>query len=173
MEITLQSQDSLKIRGKQAALFINPQDKTSQYNAVILLGNPSKASLKIKEDVVVIDGPGEYEAGGIKITGTFVGEKTVFSISIDGIELLLGDRDALDQAHQKLKEHNVLLVRASSHGSASFASSLGINATVFFGEFAREVSDSLGKDSKKDLNKYSLSLGKFPAEVETVVLTSS
>ena len=63
MEITLQSTTSLRIKGKHASVFINPQDKTANYNAAILIGNPLKSSLKIREDVVVIDGPGEYEAG--------------------------------------------------------------------------------------------------------------
>ncbi|MBP6882199.1 MAG: hypothetical protein KBC15_01460 [Candidatus Levybacteria bacterium] len=173
MEVSVQATDSLKIKGKTASVFFNPIDKTSQYNAAILLGSPAKSSLKIKDDIVVIDGPGEYEAGGIKITGTSVGEKTVFTLSVDGVEVLVGDRDALESAHQKLKEHHVLIVRAESVGTAGFASALGTNATVFFGAHANEVSDTLNKDSKKTVSKYSIVAGKFPAEVETIVLSSS
>lgn len=173
VEVSVQAIDSLKIKGKTASVFFNPIDKTSQYNAAILLGNPSKSSLKIKEDVVALDGPGEYEAGGIKITGTASGDKTVFTLSVDGVEVLVGDRDALESSHQKLKEHNVLIVRAESLGTAGFATALGTNATVFFGAHANEVSDTLNKDSKKTVSKYSIVAGKFPAEVETIVLSSS
>ena len=59
MEITVQSTDSLRIKGKTGSVFINPIDKTATYNAAILLGNPAKDSLKIRDDVVVLSGPGE------------------------------------------------------------------------------------------------------------------
>lgn len=171
MEISVQSLNSLKIRGKQASVVINPQDKTAVYNAAILIGNPTKSSLNLADGVVVIDGPGEYEAGGVKIGGTKVDDKTIYTISIDGVEVLVGDRDSLEKAYQKVKEHNVLLVHANSVGTVSFVSSLGMNALVFFGEHARTVIDTLAKDEKKEVAKYSITADKLPAETETILLT--
>ncbi len=172
MEISVQDKNSLKIRGKHAAVYINPQDKTANYNMAILIGNPPKSSLKIKDDVVVIDGPGEYEAGGIKVSGMRSENGTVYSITLDNVDLILGDRDGLEKVHQKLKEHNVALVHAGSVGNTSFATSLGMNALLFFGDNAKDVIDTLAKDEKKELSKYTISSEKLPTETETILLAS-
>lgn len=172
MEITVQSVNSLKIKGKHASVFINPQDKTANYNMAILLGNPAKSNLKIREDVVVIDGPGEYEAGGIKVSGIKAESSTVYSINIDNVDVVVGNRDALEKVHQKLKEHNVALINADTSGNASFATGLGMNANLFFGEQAKATIDTIAKDEKKELGKYVISSDKLPAETETVLLTS-
>jgi len=173
MEISLTGSNSLKIRGKHAAVYVNPQDKTANYNAAILLGNPAKSLLKIRDDVVIIDGPGEYEAGGIKITGIWSDNQTVYTISIDNLEVLLGDREALEKVYQKLKEHQIAIVYSGSPGGAAFATSLATKALIFTGEHAREVVDSLAKEEKKELTKYVVTAEKLPVETETILLASS
>jgi hypothetical protein len=171
MEISVQDTNSLKIRGKHAAVYINPHDKTANYNMAILIGNPSRSSLKIKEEVVIIDGPGEYEAGGIKVSGIKSETGTVYTITVDNIDLLLGDRDGLEKIYQKLKEHHVAVIHAGTVGNTSFATSLGMKALLFFGEKAKESIDSLAKDEKKELAKYTISSDKLPTEPETILLT--
>jgi len=172
MEISVQNTNSLKIRGKNAAVYINPQDKTSSYNMAILLCNPSKSNLKIKDEVVIIDGPGEYEAGGIKVSGLRSESETVYTINLDNIDILLGSSVALDKIHQKLKEHNIAIVCAESLGNVAFATSLGMNALLFFGDKAKEAIDSLAKEEKKTLAKYVITSDKLPVEAETILLTS-
>lgn len=170
MEISLQSPNSLKIKGKKATLGINPQDKAATLNLAILLGNPAKSSLKIPDDIVVIDGPGEYEAAGVKITGMRADGQTVYSFNVDGVDILLGTRQALEKAQQKLKEHNVTLVYTAVEGEASFATALSVNAMVFFGESAKPVADQLAKEEKKQTTKYQITAEKLPTETETVLL---
>lgn len=173
MEITLQSTNSLKIKGKHASVFINPQDKTANYNAAILIGNPAKSTLKIRDDVVVINGPGEYEAGGIKITGIKAELQTVYTLSIDNVDLVIGSKDALEKVYQKLKEQAVAVIQADSEGDCSFISSLGLSARVIYGGKARETADSFAKDTKKESSKYVISYDKLPIEAETILLISS
>jgi len=167
MEISVQDTNSLKIRGKHAAVYINPHDKTANYNMAILIGNPSKSSLKIKDDIVIINGPGEYEAGGIKVSGIKSENGTVYSLTLDNI----GDLEGLEKIHQKLKEHHVAVVHAGAVGNTSFATSLGMNALLYFGEKAKESIDTLAKDEKKELAKYTISSDKLPTEPETILLT--
>lgn len=174
MEITLQSTISLKLKGKHASVFINPQDKTSGYNAAILIGSPAKSTLKIRDDVVIIDGPGEYEAGGIKITGIKADSQTVYTLSIDNLDLVIGTKEALEKVHQKLKEQAVALVQADTiDGDSAFVGTLGLNARIFYGTKAHELADILAKDTKKDSSKYVITSEKLPLETETVLLVSS
>lgn len=171
MEISTQGISSLKIKGKGATIFVNPQDKTENYDVAILLGNHEKSSRTIRDDVVVITGPGEYEVRGIKITGMSANGMTVFTITMDNLDILLGDLAALEKVHQKLKEHNVAIIYAGSVGNSSFASALALNATLFMGEKAREVVDIFAKNEKKETAKYTISAEKLPSETETVLLT--
>lgn len=173
MEVTVQGSDSLKIRGKHAAIQINPVDKAGTYNAIILLANPDRSKLKINDEVVVIDGPGEYEAGGIKISGMRVEGMTAYSLSVDGIEVILGDIKTLDKLHQKVKEHNIALIYSPEEQSVSFATSLASNALLFYGEKSTLVVDGLAKEEKKVLSKYQVTLEKLPSEMETILLASS
>lgn len=173
MEITVQSAASLKIKGKYASVFINPQDKTANYNAAILIGNPVKSSLKIREDVVTIDGPGEYEAGGIKISGIKTDSQTVYTLSIDNLDLVIGTKEALEKVHQKLQEQAVAIIQADTiEGDTSFISSLGLNARIFYGTKARELADIFAKDTKKESSKYVITAEKLPLEAESVLLVS-
>lgn len=173
MEISVQNSNALKIKGKHASVFINPQDKTANYNMAIILGNSAKSSLKIRDDVVIIDGPGEYEAGGIKVSGIKADTTTVYSINIDNLDLVLGNREGLEKIYQKLKEHNVALIYSDTPGNVSFATGLGMNSILFFGDSAKEAIDSLAKEGKKELAKYTIASDKLPAETETVLLASS
>lgn len=172
MEIILASPSSVKLQGKNASVYVNPVDKSDSYNAAILLNNPSASSLSIHEKAVVIDGPGEYETGGIKITGIGAEGKTAYSLSIDSIDIILGDINTLEKLHQKVKEHNIALMYAPEEGNVSFASSLAAHALIFFGEKGQEVVDTFAKEEKKVLSKYQVTVQKLPAETETVLLAS-
>ncbi len=72
--------------------------------------------------------------------------------------------------HQKLKEHNIVIVDCYDVGSATFITSLAQNVVIFYGEKASEVASSFGKENVKQMNKYSSTKDKLPAEVETVLL---
>lgn len=173
MEVTVQGTNSLKIRGKYASIQVNPTDKSNAYNAAILLSNPAKSSLKIDDEIVVIDGPGEYEAGGIKISGIRSEGVTAYSLLVDGVEVLLGDLKTLEKLHQKVKEHTIALVYTPEEANVSFATSLASSALLFYGEKSSIVIDSLAKDEKKVLPKYQITAEKLPLEMETVLLASS
>lgn len=173
MEIIVQGENSLKIKGKNASISVNPTDKNASYNAAILLNNPTRSSLALNKEAVVIDGPGEYETGGIKISGTRAEGKTVYSLTVDDIAIILGDIKTLEKLHQKMKEHNIALLYAPEEGNVSYVSSLATNALLFYGAKAPVVIDTLAKDEKKVIAKYQVTLQKLPEETETILLASS
>lgn len=174
MEISVQDKNSLRIRGKHAGIFVNPQDAGGNYNMAILIGNPLKSTLKVREDVVVIDGPGEYEAGGIKVTGLRTESGTVYSIVLDNLQINLGDGKALEKAYQKLKESNLTVVFVDELGGGTdFLTSITMNSMLFFGPNARTLFDTFEKNEKKISQKFSISSDKLPVEMETVLLIAS
>jgi hypothetical protein len=168
MEIAILPQSSLRIKGKQATLGVDPHDK-APYNATILLGETTETA-KIADELVIINGHGEYEVAGIKMTGTRNDGKIHYSMHVDGIEILLGKINALDKMQHKLKEHNIVIVLCDEVGNASFLTSLATNVVIFYGQKAAEIAQAFGKDNMKTQPKFSVTRDKLPQEVETIIL---
>jgi len=169
MEIALLQKSGLRIKGKQATVAVDPQDK-SFYEAILTI-EKSPEEITKQENVIVISGTGEYEIGGIKMTGTQSETGMIYSLAVDSVEILIGKLDSLDKMQHKLKEHHIVIVDCNAEGSASFITSLTENVVIFYGEKAKEVAASFGKENVKELNKYSTTKDKLPAEVETVLLS--
>lgn len=169
MEIALLPKSALRIKGKTASFVVNPQGPVSS-NAVLLLDPSAEFDT---EDAVVIKGAGEYEIGSIKIAGTRNEKSVLYSMHLDGIDLIVGDITLFSAMQHKLKEHNIVVVNCDELTDASFLTSLAVNAVLFYGDNAQEVSQGFEKEKLKQMNKYTASLGKLPAEMETILLASS
>lgn len=101
MEIKYFGHSFFRFKGKEIVFVTDPVDASlglkipSQAADVVLFSSPSKIELnKIinetvsRQELFVIDSPGEYEVGGIFILG-IAGEKTNFYvITIDGLRLV-------------------------------------------------------------------------------------
>lgn len=171
MEIALLPKSGLRVKGKQAALAIDPSDK-GIYETVLLLTRTSDEVTK-QEDTILITGAGEYEIGGIKVTTMRSEADLLHSITVDGVEVLVGTLANLEKMQHKLKEHQVVVVNCAAEGTASFITSLTENVVMFYGDKAKEISASFGKENVKEMAKYSSTKDKLPTEVETVLLASS
>ncbi len=168
MEIAILPKHALKLKGKQATLVVNPADKATPYSAAILLGS---SVVPNSDDGVVISGPGEFEVGGIKISGTREGGDVVYTMNIDGVGILLGETAAIAKTQGKLKENNVAILYTSVVTDASLATGLATNAVLFYGEKASEVVQTFAKENVKTMPKYLITSEKLPQEIETVLLS--
>ncbi len=168
MEIAILPKHALKLKGKHTTLVVNPSDKATPYLAAILLGSSVKPS---SEDGVVINGPGEYEVGGIKISGMREGGDVVYSMIIDGVGILLGETAAIAKTQGKLKENNVAILYTSAVTDASLATGVATHAVLFYGEKASEVVQTFAKENVKTMPKYQITSEKLPQEIETVLLS--
>ncbi len=170
MEIVLLPKNGLRIRGKNASVLIDASDKTLTHSAVILLDESIRAATFPAGDAVVIQGPGEYEIGGIKIRGYRNGTYSMYSLTVDGIDILLGTIEALEKTQQKLKEHHILVAATNVVIDSSFVTSLASNAVLFYGEKGSGAVKGFASDAVKTLGKYQVTKDKLPQEMETVLL---
>ena len=172
MEISVLPGNGLKIRNKQGVIAINPQGKLDQFNGVVRIGSQSTGSSVIEDGVITIDGPGDYEVAGFKITGTRNKSATLYTFLVDNVEVLIGSIQALSDAHQKLKEHHLLVIDADQNTDASFATGLASKAVLLYGDKASEVVHTFAKEGVKEQSKYQATLEKLPPEMETVLLSA-
>ena len=166
MEIALLPKSGVRIKGKNATFVVNPQSSAIA-NAVLLLDPDADFS---SEESVILNGAGEYEIGGVKLTGHRSEKSVLYSMNIDGMEVIVGAVALLSAMQHKLKEHNIVMVNCDEKTDASFLTSLAVNAVLFYGENADEVAQGFEKEKLQKMSKYSASLGKLPAEMETVLL---
>jgi len=168
MEIAVLSKFGLRIKGKRATFAVDPQDK-SAYEAILLL-NKKQEEIAKSENAVVVEGPGEYEIGGIKMSALRAESALIYSLHVDNVSILIGNLSSLEKIYSKLQEHNIVIANCLESGNASFITSIAQNVVMFCGEKAAEVANSFGKESVKTMSKYSSTKDKLPAEVETILL---
>lgn len=166
MEIALLPKSVLRIKGKTTTFVVNPQSVVAA-NAILLLDPTAEFS---SDEAVILQGAGEYEIGGVKINGLRNEKGVLYSMNIDGMEVVVGTITLLSSMQHKLKEHNVVIVNCEEVTDASFLTALAVNAVLFYGEKASEVAEGFEKEKLQKMNKYSASLGKLPAEMETILL---
>lgn len=168
MEIAHITKSSLRIKGKNAVLVVDPAQKTES-NASLFLQSEQESVGDTGADIV-IKGPGEYETGGVKITGVRYEKGLIYSMDVDSVGVLLGKLTTFEKLHSKLKEANILVVNCDTVMDASFLSALSTNVIIFYGEKSTEIGREFGQENVKHLPKYSATIDKLPAEVEAIIL---
>jgi len=175
MDVTLLSQNSIKIKSKKASLIFDPVLDMQKNNAdaVILLSDKSFDLKKVEDYRVVISGPGEYEVGRIKINGVGTGSGTVYSLVVDGVNVLVGRGSDLSLIADKNQEHKVAVIKVDSEIKESIVTSIEPRLIILYGEKTDEAVKALGKE-KKDIEvgkKLSFNEDKLPEEMGVAVLS--
>jgi hypothetical protein len=171
MEVQILPKNSVKIKGRLGSIGINPTSKNDQFNAVIYIGSQLSNRPTVNEDgVAVINGPGEYEISGIKISGIRIKKDTIYSLNVDGVECMVGTIRSISESQQKTKEHNLVLIDTDEVMDAAFVTSAASNAVLFYGDQAEEVVNKLAKENVKRIAKYQTTADKLPPEMETILL---
>jgi hypothetical protein len=166
MEIALLPKNAVKVKGKHATVIVNPVDDSTDYQAALFTQHSGKS----KDDAVAISGPGEYEVGGIKISGIKGSAGTVYSVTVDDLDILVGDLSVLEKAQHKLKEHHMVLILTVEERDASFVTSLATNALLLYGDKAKEVIEKFAKEGMTQTGKYQVTKEKLPTEIQTILL---
>ena len=84
----MHSKKTLEIIGKNERLLINAQNENfKDWKGRMALASSVKEEAKQKEGVVMVQGPGSYEVGGIEVHGMSSGDgaETIYMIVVDGV----------------------------------------------------------------------------------------
>lgn len=87
MEIKFLGNNTIYIKGKKETVLVNPEGSNNKVNSRIIIYNQQKYEvLGTGNDRVSIIGPGEYEVGGVEVTGLAAGDNnTMYTVLIDGV----------------------------------------------------------------------------------------
>lgn len=172
MEIAFLPGNSLRIKGKQATLIVDPSDPKGKVtgDGALLLG-ASQTPHVFREDVgVIFQGPGEYEVKGVKITGFKAEAELMYTINIDGLIVFVGKVSTSVKAKDKLHEHDVAVLFADEVLPQATMGLLNPRVILFYAEKAEENPKAFGKEAVAPINKYVTTKDKLPQETEFVIL---
>ena len=167
MEIILLP-DGIRLKGKSANLSVNSTKDISSYQAFLSL---TKLDSLPASNMLMIDGAGEYEVAGVKISTLAAEQELVYTLAIDSIIISVGTLSALEKLHSKLPESQVVIVDATVDGNPAFVASIATAAVVFTGMFGKSAGEKVAKTSLQSMNKFVITADKLPTELQTIHLT--
>lgn len=174
MDITLLDSTSIKIKGKHGSLVVDPTKAAKTAADGILLTSKDSPLSQIGSELqntsrVTIDGGGEYEVSGIKISGQSYGNEVLYTLVVDGLILIVGKANVFEKAHGKLKDCHVLLCNCDAAAHPQSLLSTSPRYAVLYGVNTAEVAKSLGKETGASVNKFSTAIDKLPLEMEVIL----
>ncbi len=171
MEVSLLDASSIRIKSKRTTIVVDPQEKTPKTPAdAILALSDSYSIAKIPDFRVVIKAPGDYEVGGVKISGINPEGPTVFDMNVDGVELLLARTSSMTKVTDKIEEAQVAIFNADAEINPAVVTALEPRIVVLYGEKAEEAARALGKDTVEKVSRLSAVSGKLPEEMQVIIL---
>ncbi len=179
MEIKYFGENKIYLKGKKESVWINPgkeefEGKNGEARLVIFTDKEKNfVKLGNENNKVIICGPGEYEVGGVEISGI----NAMYALTIDGIKLVLVgvfEGEITEKKKEKLEEADVLLI-SMSPGSVDIAKKSAANyiIPVNYENDEKGLKDFLDAFDKEDLESIDfLKVDKesLPEGVEVVLL---
>lgn len=179
MEFTVASKNILKAKGKTSSVLLcysredlEAVSKATEADAVVLLEGKAFVvdNSKLQNSRLVVSGAGEYEIGGIKITGYTSANGYAYFVTIDGVEVFVGTAKTSGSLDKK-KEVDIAVFFCDATVKEGFVTDLAPSYLVLYGEKAGEAAKEFGKESVTSVSKLATVKEKLPEEMETVVLS--
>ncbi len=169
MEIAKVGENCLRIKGKNATIIVDPSQK----------GGPADIALALKKAFsfpptqgvrLTVVGAGEYEVGGVKVSGIDGGAELVYAGEIDGTRFVLGYCLAIEKTISSLDETPVAIINVSGSFNPSIIAALSPQVCVLYGPQIEEALAALGKKDLPKVSKYSVKVDKLASEGEEIVV---
>ncbi len=175
MEIaTVDKKNCIKIRGKKATLVVDPpKEKIPKVaaDAILVVANKEFSVASVDEYRVVLQGSGEYEVGGVKITCVSAGEFLGYKMEIDELTVCVVPSNSLQSLSEKLNECDVLVVRVSGSFEESQVAAYAPKAVVLYGEaITADILKTFGKQDEAHVVRHTVVADKLPEEMQVVAL---
>lgn len=189
MEIRRLGDKTLQIRGKKECVLIDPSD-VSELNdksgcRLILLTSKMSGVAALAEGKVIVSGPGEYEVGGIEVTGLKTGEgSSLYLLSMEGVMIgvMGGLKEELsDKKVEKVASVDVLvlslkeILAVGEKKVLSWAKGWGVNYLILVGyqdkkELLDKYLDETDSEGAEEAESLKVDKDSLPEGMEVVLL---
>ncbi len=185
MDIRYHKKGSISIKNRDIDILVGEDfSKGTKHNERIWIANPKLESVdfgSLTDDKLLINGVGEYEAGGVEIAGIKYGNDNVFYLlTIDDYRVgVLFEDGTIEEIATKTESMDVLVVLNSLFGEEKKLQALvnktGINYLVMTGskDENKNLLDAFDREDITPVDKLSLKSGQEVGEGLEVVLLSN
>lgn len=152
MEVAKIGESGIKIKGKNVSLLVDPVGHLEGEIILSLLGQDADYS-SITNARLVIDGPGEYEAGGMSITVKKVGDSYT-AVVTEQEKILIFPTSILEKISDD-DEYSVIILRVNSKVTDDAFAPLNAKSVILYGDIqdAQIKSENQEKATKINLKK--------------------
>lgn len=179
MEIKYFSQGKIYLKGKKESVWINPDkdnlDNKNYEARIIIFTEKMRNFVKLgsEEKRVVIAGPGEYEIGGIEISGI----NSMYVLNVDGIKVVImgkNEGEITEKKKEKLEEADVLMISLEAN-SGEIAKKSAANYVIPIdyedkNEELKEFLDSFDRENLESIESLKVEKENLPEAMEVVLL---
>jgi L-ascorbate metabolism protein UlaG (beta-lactamase superfamily) len=185
MEIKYQGAQTIMLKSKKENILIDPQKGVTQIDSRVIIFTERKFNyLGLDNEKVIIDGPGEYEVGGVEVRGLKVADgKMMYVIEADGVIVgVLGEiGEMLDEKQiEKIAGIDVLLVsidecKIKSKVFADLAKKWGANYLIPVGykkdgESLKKFLDEVDEEGLEAIDSLKIDRDNLPDGLEVIIL---
>ena len=172
MDVQVLSENSLKIKIKKTSLIINPSASMPKTDAdAIISFEKNTNTTKVTEYRLIINGTGEYEIGGVKISAADISGGLMFTFGLDNFEMALVKASSLANISlDKVKNVDAVIINADLDINQSVLTAMETRIVVLYGQQVKEAAAKLGKSGPAS-SKVSFSEEKLPEESEIYLLS--
>ena len=163
MEIKYLGEKAVFLKGKKESVLVNPDDGFNGKSGtrIILYTNENGGRATLEENRVFINGEGEYEVGGVEVSGVD-GEdgNTVYRLVIDGFKVVIvGElkQELSEKKLSKIDETDILIVSLMKEEALgykvfnSWAKEWGANYLIPLSEDKKVIDEFLDKSDDEGL----------------------
>lgn len=172
MDFAILGEETLRIKGKKVSIAVDPKEKVVKFDAeAILLTDKIFDASRVSDYRVIVDGPGEYEVSGLKISGIRSDSGVVYELTSEGANILVARASALDKISvDKLDDYKIVVINADSELNQTVITAMEPRVIILYGLMKKEGAKKLGSENTSISSKISLSEEKLPEELEIMLL---
>lgn len=174
MDISSLNTSSIKIRLRHASFVVDPaEDLGSKVScdAIVFLDSKNSDLFRVADYRIVINGPGEYEINGVKITGMRVDNGLVYNIIGDGARIVLGKTKEISKTKEEINtDCQIAILNVDREFTPSIVTGFEPKAVVLYGNERQAGAKILGKENLTPIKKFTITKDKLPEEMEVVIL---
>ena len=172
MDVSILSKNSIKIRSKHASFIVDPQSLGPKVScdAVILLNNNNIDLSKVVDYRIVINGPGEYEISGAKVSCIKADLGFIYSLMVDGFSVILGSSSEIPKIKDDTFLCQIAILNVDDELNSSLVTKLEPKIMILYGEDKEGAVKILGKENIPPIKKFTVVKDKLPEEMEVIIL---
>ena len=171
MDIQIFGNDTLKIKSKKATLAIDPKPLVQKFDAdAVLVIDKNCDPSRVNESRIILDGVGEYEISGLKISG-LKSKETMYVLSYEGVDAVIAKASSLENlSADKVGEYKIVIINADADLNQSIITAMEPSVVVLYGEKKKELAKILGKENALLSSKITIMEDKLPEEMDVMLL---